>query len=98
MSVVAGTIYPPHFYRRGRVAVLILALLFGLLSLAAVDAVRIDCENSYLTGNGQRLTGNGGFLTLGPPQYWLVAGGARVPLPAWGYPLVEMGWLPSECR
>jgi hypothetical protein len=75
--------------------------VFGL-TLTAVAAIKVDCENDYLTRDGTTtpLTAddNHTFLVAGT-LYWLVIGNVRVALPTWTPPMLsEFGLLPTQCR
>lgn len=78
-------------------------LMFLGLTLGAVAAIKVDCENGYLTWDGTTtpLTAddNHTLLLAGPAQYWLVIGNVRVALPTWTPPMLsEFGLLLTECR
>jgi hypothetical protein len=79
VSVVAGATSLPRLYNRGRVALLILALL-GLLSFAAARDITGQCRttNEYLTGGGKLLSGGAQLLTTGKKI-------TRCELTGWGW-------------
>jgi hypothetical protein len=82
---------PPNLKRL--LIALTLALLFGLLSLAAVRETRVECRNQYLMlqgGGYLLLTGGSGRILLagGRQQCQLVMGDVRVPLPAWAQAVI----------
>jgi hypothetical protein len=76
--------------------ILLLALFFGSLPLAAVAKIKVDCANEYLTGGRKILTGGGKPLATGRHQYWLVLGSVRVPVSVW-VPQ-SMGLSIGDCR
>jgi hypothetical protein len=84
------------------IASALLLLMFLGLTLAAVVAIKVDCENDYLTWDGTTtpLTADDNHTRLlAGTQYWLAIGGVRVALPSWTPPMLsEFGLLPTECR
>ncbi|BDV36532.1 hypothetical protein [Methylocystis iwaonis] len=86
---IAGQLAAGHELSRA-VLVFVVALLIGLLTLAAVASMRTDCstENTYLgTQDGSYLvTENGERMIIGQEQQChLLAGPFRLPL--WRLPL-----------
>jgi hypothetical protein len=60
----------------------ILLLLLGLMSLAAVQHMKVECRSVLLTA-GQNLLTLGRNLAAESQGCELIAGDIRVPLPAW---------------
>ncbi len=90
-------------YNPAWIARALVLLMFLGLTLAAVDAIKVHCENDYLTWDGTTTPStaddNHTLLLAGPTQYWLVIGDVRVALPTWTPPVLsEFGLLPTECR
>jgi hypothetical protein len=97
MAVVTIPQFAPRQYRKARLALLLLVFL-SLISLVAVQEIKLDCANEYLTGKGKILT-LGGRRASERQQYWLVIGGERVPLPVWAQSIMgKSGLLSAECR
>ena len=72
----------------------IILMFLGLLSLAAVQKMRVECRNQYVMledGNYLLLNNGGRLLRAEPQQFQLVIGNIRVPLPAWAQSII-MGW------
>jgi hypothetical protein len=92
MAVVTVPDFVPRQYKRARIVVLLLAFL-GLISLAAAQAMTVECQDEYLTADDgiTLLTADDGvtLLTTGRQQCQLVVGGGRVPLPVWAQPIME---------
>jgi hypothetical protein len=83
MSVVTVPGYDaPRDLRRASVALLPLVFL-GLVSLAVVATVKVECRDELLTGGGAMLTGGEALLTTGRQQCWVGFGEVSVPVPAW---------------
>jgi hypothetical protein len=65
----------------------------GLISLAAVQAMTVECQDKYLTADDgiTPLTADDGvtLLTTGRQRCQLVVGGGPVPLPGWAQPIME---------
>jgi len=91
MAVVSIHDLVPRQYRRARIVVLLLAF-FGLISLAAVQSMTVECQDEYLTADDgiTLLTADDGvtLLTTGRQQCQLVVGEGRVPLPGWAQPII----------
>ncbi len=87
MAVVTVPDFTPSKYRRAGIAILSLGFL-GLMSLAAVREMKVECQAVLLTGGGGFLTGGGALLTDGE-QCQLVMGDVRVPLPAWAQAIIK---------
>ena len=72
---------------------LLLLAFLGLISLAAIQAMTVECQDESLTADDgiTLLTANDGvtLLTTGRQQCQLVVGGGRVPLPVWAQPIME---------
>ncbi len=79
---------------------ILLALLLGLMSFAAVRSLTADCANEYLVaddGITRLTTDDGRILVTG--RVWLRLGEMRVLLPQGVQPIfTELGLMPSECR
>ena len=88
MAVVTVPDFTPSKYRRAGIAILSLGFL-GLMSLAAVREMKVECQAVLLTGGGGILTGRGGALLTGGEQCQLVMGDVRVPLPAWAQAIIK---------
>jgi hypothetical protein len=92
MAVVTVPDFLPRQYKRARIVVLLLAFL-GLISLAAVQAMTVECQDKYLTADDgiTPLTADDGvtLLTTGRQRCQLVVGGGPVPLPVWAQPIME---------
>jgi hypothetical protein len=69
-------------------ATLIIALLLGLLTMAAVEAARVDCRDVLETSGGGGLMTPGGGARMAPSgqRCELRLGDLRVPLPQWQTP------------
>ena len=80
MAVVTVPDFTPSKYRRAGIAILSLEFL-GLMSLAAVREMKVECQTVLLTGGGALLTGG--------ERCQLVMGDARVPLPAWAQAIIK---------
>jgi hypothetical protein len=104
VPITIADVVPTERHHTRRVPIAIAALLVLLsMSLVVVKELKLDCENDYLTVDGthEPLTQDDGHtrFKVGPPQYWLVAGNVRYPLPTWTLPtLSKFGVLPTECR
>lgn len=100
MAVVTIPDFTPRQIPSGRFAFLLVVLLLGLLSFAAVKSLTADCANQYLVADDgvTRLTSDEGkFLVTGP--VWLRVGGAAILLPEGLQPvLAKLGLMPTECR
>jgi hypothetical protein len=102
MAAVTHLPAAPRRYNPVWIARTLLFLMFLGLTLTAVAAIKVDCENDYLTRDGTTtpLTAddNHTFLVAGT-LYWLVIGNVRVALPTWTPPMLsEFGLLPTQCR
>jgi intracellular septation protein A len=62
---------------------LMLVLLFGVLSLAAVRKMKVECVTVLLIGAGKLLTEGRNLLTGGQRCQLVVGDEIRVPLPTW---------------
>src|ERR1700731_4799238 len=87
-------------YNPAWIARALVHLMFLGLTLAAVSAIKVDCENDYLTWDGTTtpLTAddNHTLLLAGPTEFWLVIGDVRLALPTWTPPMLsEFGLLPT---
>jgi hypothetical protein len=81
--------FTPSKYRRAWIAILSLGFL-GLMSLAAVREMKVECQAVGLTGRGGApLVGRGGALLTAGEQCQLVMGDVRVPLPAWAQAIIK---------
>jgi hypothetical protein len=87
MAVVTIPDFTPSKYRRAWIAILSLGFL-GLMSLAAVREMKVECQAVLLTGGGAFLTGGGALLT-GGEQCQFVMGDVRIPLPAWAQAIIK---------
>jgi hypothetical protein len=80
MAVVPVPDFVPRQYKRARIVVLLLAFL-GLISLAAAQAMTVECQDEYLTADDgiTLLTADDGvtLLTTGRQQCQLVVGGGE---------------------
>jgi len=80
MSVAHHPLYAPRLYRRVRLGILIL-VLFGSMSFAAVRAMTLDCRNEnqrlllYGGGGCLALQGGGCLLLNGQQQQCELAAG-----------------------
>jgi hypothetical protein len=93
VAVLGDILYRPRLYKRGRVAVLILVML-GLLSLAAVRGMAGNCLTEY----GCLATGiNGSCLPLG--NGFVLANGrstTHCELTAWGWLRIALSEQAAE--
>jgi hypothetical protein len=85
------------------VAILLIFLFLGRISLAAVAEMKVDCENEYLvTENGgytRITTEDGEFITTGRQRYFLVIDSLRIPLSPWAQPIMgKLDLALAECR
>jgi len=89
MAVVTVPDFTPSKYRRAGIAILSLGFL-GLMSLAAVPEMKVECQAVGLTGrDGAPLIGRDGALLTDGEQCQLVMGDVRVPLPAWAQAIIK---------
>jgi hypothetical protein len=82
MAVATFPDIPSRKQQRARIA-LVLALFFGLLSLAAVREMKVECGAVLLTGGGKLLTGGGKPLTAGQHCQLVIGDEVRAALPPW---------------
>jgi hypothetical protein len=80
MAVVTIPDFTPSKYRRAWIAILSLGFL-GLMSLAAVREMKVECQAVLLTGGGALLTGG--------EQCQLAMSDVRIPLPAWAQAIIK---------
>jgi hypothetical protein len=96
MTTIDLPLSAPHpRYRRAPIG-LLLAMFLGLLSLAAVQAMRVKCRSQpdcFGTGDGSCLAVGEGNAVLGTgtdtKQCQLVMGDVRVPLPEWALAIIK---------
>jgi hypothetical protein len=94
MTTIDLPLSAPHpRYRRALIG-LLLAMFLGLLSLAAVQAMRVECRSQPdCFGDGSCLAVGEGNAVLGTgtntKQCQLVMGDVRVPLPEWALSIIK---------
>jgi hypothetical protein len=92
MAIAVPPVGAPVVRRRVWVT-LMLALLLGLLSLAAVREMKVECGPEYLTANdgATLLTADDGvpLLTTGRQRCQLELGNLRVPSPRWVHAILR---------
>jgi hypothetical protein len=91
MTVVTVPGYAPRTFHR-RTLLLLVLLFLGVISLAALAPVKIDCRDELLTADDGKtlLTGGGALLTTGRQQCRLVLGELAVALPAWAQAMARV--------
>ena len=90
MTTIDLPLSTPHpRYQRALIG-LLLAMFLGLLSLAAVQAMRVDCRDVYLTDDFGRILLSDGGQRLQPDQnkQCRLNDNAWIPLPAWAQAIV----------
>jgi hypothetical protein len=90
MAVVTVPSILPSNHRRRWITLVVVAF-FGLLSLAAVLTMRVECRNDYLLAEsgGYLLYESGERIALHSKQCRVVVGRLRLPLPAWTQAIVK---------
>jgi len=87
IDLPVSTLHPRH--RRALIG-LLLAMFLGLLSLAAVREMRVECRDVYLTDDFGRtlLSDDGQRLQPDQNRQCRLNDGAWVPLPAWAQAII----------
>jgi hypothetical protein len=100
VAVTPDDLRPSAVRHRRLISSLLLLLLLGFISLAAVREATADCSNEYLVADGgvtHLTTDDGKYLTTG--RIWLDLAGMKLLLPEGVQPILsELGLMPVECR